>query len=288
VNIQQIPKNALPEDRQKDYKNCFTSGYEGWSIVGADYSAQELAVIATLSKDPVFLDALDTGKDLHSVCAELIYGEEWINAAEDTCVYYKKVEGIALNEKCKCKDHKRLRNNVKKVNFGLAYGLSPKGLAADLKITLPEAEELFTKYFITFPYIRGLLDSFGEYGKTYGYIKTIAPWSRKRYYPYWRGIDTPRGQLGQIERASKNMPIQGSSADMCKIALIGLRRWINTENYRDKVKLYVQVHDEISTICEDSIAEIVKARVTYIMEEAAKICLGNTLLKAEAEISKLW
>lgn len=117
--MQQIPATRLPEDRQNDYRNCFTPGYEGWSIVGSDYSSQELAVIATLSSDPVFLEALSTGKDLHSVAAEVIYGQKWKDAADVDCAYYElDNDGNPKNQKCKCKKHKKLRNGVKALNFG--------------------------------------------------------------------------------------------------------------------------------------------------------------------------
>ena len=117
-NQQQIPANALPEDRQNDYRNCFIPGKPGYKVVGADAVGQELTIIGTLSEDPVFLDALRTGKDLHSVCAELIYGAKWQEAAEDTCNFYKEVNGVPIKGKCKCKEHKQLRNSVKALNFG--------------------------------------------------------------------------------------------------------------------------------------------------------------------------
>lgn len=288
-NIQQIPKNSLPKDRQKDYRSCFTSGYDDWSIISADYASQELCVIGTLSKDPVFLEALSTGKDLHSVSSELIYGDLWKNSAEDGCAYYKiGKEGLPEKKKCKCPKHEELRQNVKCLAFGLAYGLSFKGLAADLNISLQEAEELFNKYFEAFPNIKALLDSYGNFGKLNGYIRTIAPWRRKRYYPYWRGADTAKNMLAQIERASKNMPIQGSSSDMVKIALIEMRRWINKNDLRDSVRLYSQVHDEISVSCKDALIPEVKAQLQFVMEKAAEVCLGNTLLKVEIQDSKTW
>ena len=217
MNVQQIPKNSLPEERQKDYKNCFTSGYEGWSIVEADYASQELCVIATLSKDPVFIYALQNGSDLHSVASELIFGKKWLDAKEDDCKYYElDSNGEKKKQKCKCKEHKQLRNAVKCLSFGLAYGLSPKGLSADLDITLDEAEKLFADYFNAFPNIKGLLDSFGNYGKLNGFIRTVAPFRRKRYFPYWRGLETTKTLLGQIERASKNMPKMYGHVKVCE------------------------------------------------------------------------
>ena len=287
-NMQQIPANALPEDRQNDYRNCFIPGYKDWVVVGADYASQELAVIASLSKDPVFLDALETGKDLHSVCAELVYGEKWKNSAEDDCSYYELIDGKPHKQKCKCKEHKKLRNNVKSINFGLAYGMSAKGLSGKLRIDLKEAEGLIKDYFNAFPSIQGTLNAFGNYGIMNGYIRTPAPMRRKRYFPYWKGEETPKGLMGKITRASMNTPIQGFSADMTKIALILLRRYINENNLRDKVKLFMQVHDQIDTITHKDFSEEWGKILKSKMEEAATICLGNTLLKADEQISEVW
>ena len=108
-NMQQIPADNI-------YRNCFTAP-KGWSFVSADYSSQELNVIAFGSKDPVWLKALEEGQDLHSTCAELVYGEKWLTSGEDNCAYLKN------KIKCKCPNHKKLRTNVKTINFGLAYGM---------------------------------------------------------------------------------------------------------------------------------------------------------------------
>jgi len=105
--------------------------------------------------------------DLHSVCADLVYGEEWINSAEDDCSYMER------KAKCNCPKHKTLRTNVKTINFGLAYGMGPHKLADTLDISTKDAEKLIEKYFAAFPAIGGFLDKLGSFGKTYGYIKTF-------------------------------------------------------------------------------------------------------------------
>lgn len=192
-------------------------------------------------------------------------------------------------KKCDCQKHQELRQNVKSIGFGLAYGLSPKGLAADLNISLQEAEELFDKYFKAFPSIKQLLESFGNFGKLNGFIRTTAPWRRKRYFPYWRGAaDTPKNMLSQIERASKNAPIQGLAADTVKIAAIEVRKYLNRNNLRDKAHLYMQIHDELIVNHEDSITEEISKALQDIMEKAAEVCLGNTLLKVDINTAKEW
>ncbi len=102
--MQQIPAT-------NEYRNCFTAPH-GWVFVSSDYSSQELNVIAYGSKDPVFLKALELNQDLHSVCAELVFGKVWHEAAESDCAFIKS------NQKCECKEHKRLRTHVKTINFG--------------------------------------------------------------------------------------------------------------------------------------------------------------------------
>lgn len=233
-NIQQIPKNSLPKDRQKDYRSCFIPGYEDWVMVDADYSSAELAILATLSGDEVFLDALSTGKDLHSVAAETVLKEKWYNAASEVygiypkkkdgtidtkykCEYYQlDGKGEIKKQKCECPLHQKMRQDQKKISFGIPYGLSSKGLAADLGISIEEADEKYDAFYAAFPKIKGTLEAFGNFGRMNGFIRTIAPFRRKRYFPYWKGEDTPKGLLGQIERASKNMPRMYGHLKLCE------------------------------------------------------------------------
>ena len=275
-NMQQIPADNR-------FRNCFIAP-DGWSFVSADYSSQELNVIAFGSKDPVWLEALEEGQDLHSTCAELVYGDEWTNAAEDNCLYN-------INKfKCKCKKHQKLRTNVKTINFGLAYGMGPNKLADTLNISVDGAKELIEKYFKAFPAIKGFLDKLGNYGKKYGYIKTFPPYNRRRWFTNWypRIWDNKSAsmQLGTIERASKNTPIQGASADMTKRALVLMRTYIQSRNM--PVKLVMTVHDQIDTICKNDYLDIWTNTMKAIMEEAALEIVTNGLLKAEVTVDKCW
>ena len=275
-NMQQIPADNR-------FRNCFIAP-DGWSFVSADYSSQELNVIAFGSKDPVWLEALEEGQDLHSTCAELVYGDEWTNAAEDNCLYN-------INKfKCKCKKHQKLRTNVKTINFGLAYGMGPNKLADTLNISVDGAKELIEKYFKAFPAIKGFLDKLGNYGKKYGYIKTFPPYNRRRWFTNWypRIWDNKSAsmQLGTIERASKNTPIQGASADMTKRALVLMRTYIQSRNM--PVKLVMTVHDQIDTICNNDYLDIWTNTMKEIMEEAALEIVTNGLLKAEVTVDKCW
>ena len=297
-NMQQIPADNR-------FRNCFVAPKD-WCFVSSDYSSQELNVIAFGSKDPVWLDALTKGQDLHSVCAELVYGDGWKDAAEDDCAYYgystganvmsykKDSNGVDVRcypkQKCKCPAHKKLRTNVKTVNFGLAYGMGPSKLADTLSIDLKDAETLIKEYFKAFPSIGAFLDKLGTYGKKFGYIKTFPPYNRKRWFPEWYPSITKNKssikELSSIERASKNTPIQGCSADMTKLALIKIRAFIKNNNA--PVKMVMTVHDQIDTICSIDYADKWVVKMTQLMESAALEVVTNGLLKSDTNISKSW
>lgn len=275
-NMQQIPAT-------NEYRNCFVAP-EGYVFVSSDYSSQELNVIAYGSQDPVFLKALENNEDLHSVCAELVFGDVWNKAAEPDCDY------VLRKEKCNCSAHKKLRTQVKTINFGLAYGMGPKKLSETINCDVKEAKELITKYFKAFPKIEAFLNSLGEFGKKHGYIETFPPFRRKRWFNSW----TPKMyndkdsfmELGSIERASKNTPIQGSSADMTKLALVLIHKHIKENNL--PVKIIMTVHDQIDTVCPKEYAEEWKVLMTELMEKAANTVIKNGLLKAETSITNVW
>ena len=275
-NMQQIPADNI-------YRNCFTAP-DGWSFVSADYSSQELNVIAYGSKDPVWIEALKNNEDLHSTCAELVYGDQWLTSGEANCAYINK------KQKCNCPSHKKLRTNVKTINFGLAYGMGPNKLSDTLNISLEGAKELIERYFQAFPAIKGFLDKLGNYGKKYGYIKTFPPYNRKRWFSNWYpkiwNNKSSMMELGSIERASKNTPIQGASADMTKKALILMRNHIAGSNA--PVKLVMTVHDQIDTICKNEYLDEWTVIMKKIMEDAALEIVTNGLLKAEVTVSSCW
>ena len=275
-NMQQIPADNV-------YRNCFIAP-DGWSFVSADYSSQELNVIAYGSQDPVWIEALKNNEDLHSTCAELVYGDQWLNSGEDDCAYFKN------KVKCNCPNHKKLRTNVKTINFGLAYGMGPNKLSDTLNISLEGAKELIEKYFKAFPAIKGFLDKLGNYGKKYGYIKTFPPYNRKRWFSNWYpkiwNNKSSMMELGSIERASKNTPIQGASADMTKRALILMRGHI--KQFDLPVKIVMTVHDQIDTICKNDYVEDWSRLMKQLMEDAANEIVKNGLLKAEVSVSNCW
>jgi DNA polymerase I-like protein with 3'-5' exonuclease and polymerase domains len=301
-NMQNIPAKKKIGMR---YRNAFTCPAD-WCYVDSDYASQELVIIAYMSQDPVWNDALRKGQDLHSVCAELLYGKRWKEAAELTCEYYfshvdknGKLWPVNSHQKCKCKKHEILREGVKSINFGLAYGMSKFKLAMQLRITVPEADALMKLYFKTFPSIAKTLDGFGRFAVNKGYIMTWYPFFRKRWFPFWkfayRDIDAHlagvrySSTLGSIERAGKNMPIQGTAADITKCSLVMIYWYIYDDaKIDDKVKLVMQVHDQDTTIARRDFAEEWKPKLTQLMEEAALFVIPNGLLKSETNITDRW
>lgn len=298
-NMQQIP--LLDEDGPDPYRyrNAFIPSEPGNVFVDSDYSSQELVTIAEISQDPVWLEALAKGQDLHSVCAHMMYKDRWVKATEEGCKYFAKgPNGEMLKKKCKCTGHKTMRYDTKTVDFGLAYGMSQFKLAGELSITVPQAEQLMIEYFTTFPKIGQCLADFGGYGVQTGMIKTLAPFNRKRWFPEWHKVvdHIPyhiakikyNGILGSIERASKNMPIQGSCADMMKYALVLIRRYINDNGLRHKVKLVMQVHDQATTECVADFATEWSGIMTGLMERAGKLIIKSGILKADTNESDRW
>ena len=275
-NMQQIPAD-------NKFRRCFIADRDH-VYVSADYSSQELCIIAVGSKDPVWLKALELGEDLHSICADLVYGEDWANSAESDCKF------VESKQKCNCKEHKRLRTNVKTINFGLAYGMGPQKLSDTLQISTEDAESLIEKYFSVFPSIKKFLESLGNYGKKHGHIKTFAPYRRIRWFDEWfPGIETrydKKKELGTIERASKNTPIQGTGADMTKLALVLIRAYIRDNNLN--VKIVMTVHDQIDTVCHKDFAVEWAENLRNLMEDAAKQVLNTDLLKADPNITDKW
>ena len=260
-NMQQIPSD-------NSYRNAFVPKNSDDVFVSSDFSSQELCIIAFGSGDPVWLNALEEGKDLHSICAELIFGDKWRDAEGDD------------------KERKRLRTAVKAINFGLAYGMSEFKLSDTLGISVKEAKQMIKKYFTVFPAIKKFLDNLGAFGKENGFIRTFAPYRRIRWFEDWSQEMEDFAALGSIERASKNTPIQGTGADMTKLALVMVRKSIKQQDL--PVKLIMTVHDQIDTICKKDFAEEWSIMLKGIMEEAALKIITNGLLKSDTNITKQW
>jgi DNA polymerase-1 len=186
-NLQQIPKDSA-------FRSCFTAP-EGYKLVVADYSQAELRILAEYSEDPVFMKAYKEDKDLHTLTASQMYG-----------VPMEKVD-------------KKMRFNAKSINFGLMYGRGAASLAAQLGVSVDEAKKLLNKYFKTYNKVQRWLDRVAKEAVSKGYSTTLS--GRKRWYNLPDKSDPFYDRLiANIERQGKNTPIQGTSADMTKYALV--------------------------------------------------------------------
>ena len=258
-NMQNIPA-------RNEFRNCFTAR-EGYSIVSVDYSGQELAIIAYGSQDPVWIKCRKNNEDLHSVCAELVFGDKWHTG-----------------------DKKALRTMIKTINFGLAYGMSKFKLSDTLNIDVDEADKLIKKYFAAFPNIKSFLHRLGRYGVEHGHIRTFKPYRRIRWFPNWfKGIHISQKDFkvkGAIERASKNTPIQGTGADMIKHAMFLIRDHIKKFNL--PCYMVTQVHDEIGIEVRDDFAEDWAKLQCKLMKEAGEYIIKGFDMTVDYTITKKW
>ena len=284
------------------YRNAFVAP-EGMVFVSGDYISQELVLIATLSQEPAWVDTLRKGQDLHSVLAEVVYGTKWKEAADADCDYYKwavNKEGVLEQQKlkCNCKKHKPLRYNVKTVNFMLAYGGTEFKLASELEISLREAKALIELYFSKLPRVKKLFKFLGDFTLKNGFTMTMAPFFRKRWFPYWKQ-NLPyleahmeeikyNSTLGDIQKAGMNHPIQGSSADITKLALILIRNWIRSNGHENNIKLAMQIHDSIDTYCRIDLVPMWKLKLEELMNEAGKVVVTSGLLRSDVLESPCW
>ena len=266
--------NGQNQPSTSEYRNAYYAK-EGWSFVGADYSSQEILVAAQASGDEGFWYAVKNGYDLHSYSASQIYGKEkWLEAGG----HWPPVG------KPKTKEANNLRKASKSLSFSLFYGSSALSLADNLNIPHKEAQELMAKYYETFPALANYFKKQNSLGKNNKYSRGLAPFYRVRFY------DTPvnQGDVNSIGRKSQNAGIQGTSADMTKLAMIYIKQYIEKKDLGDKVKIVLQVHDEIICEVHDSIVEKWAILQSKLMEKAADVIIPGGWLKAEAEIMKRW
>ncbi len=211
-NLQNIPVRT-EEGRQ--IRECFVSGTGYESLLTADYSQIEMRIMAHLSNDAALLKAFESGEDLHASVAGLVFG-----------VKPSEVDP-------------EMRRQMKAMSYGLAYGLSAYGLAAQLDLSASTAQELMNKYFIRFGGIRDYLSDVVDQARKVGYTQTVM--GRRRYLPDLSSDNRPRREVA--ERMALNAPIQGSAADIIKKAMLNVAGLIQENKL--KSQLLLQVHDEL-------------------------------------------
>lgn len=213
----------------------------GSIFVDADYSQIELRVLASASDDQNLIDAYNSAEDIHAITAS-------------------KVFHVPLDEVTP-----QLRRNAKAVNFGIVYGISSFGLSQGLSITAAEAQSYINQYFETYPGIKSFLDGCIQSAKTRGYSVTM--FGRRRPVPELKEKNFMRRKFG--ERVAMNAPIQGTAADIIKIAMVGVDRRLREEGL--KSRLVLQVHDELLVETEISEKDQVETILREEMEGAAKL-----------------
>ncbi len=211
-NLQNIP---IRTERGREIRKAFVPRNEEYVLLSADYSQIELRIMAELCKDPGLLDAFHNNLDVHTATASKVFGVTLEDVTSD------------------------MRRKAKMVNFGIIYGISAFGLSERLNIPRKEAAEIIDQYFIKYPYIKEFMDSSIAQAKEKGYVETIL--GRRRYL---RDINSNNATVrGFAERNAINAPIQGSAADMIKLAMIHLNKAMTEMNLKSKMLL--QVHDEL-------------------------------------------
>ncbi|MDR2978873.1 MAG: DNA polymerase I [Bacteroidales bacterium] len=211
-NLQNIP---IRTERGRDIRRAFVAGDNDSVLISADYSQIELRIVADVCGDERMINMFKDGEDIHAGMAAEIYG---ISIQEVTA---------------------QMRRNAKTVNFGILYGMSAFGLAERLQIPQSEARDLIERYFLNFPKINHYLENTIEFAKENGYVETLL--GRRRYI---RDIQSGNGILRKAaERNAINAPIQGTAADLIKIAMVEIFNALQAEGY--KTKMVLQVHDEL-------------------------------------------
>ena len=250
-NLQNIP---IRDDNGKEIRKAFIPD-EGCLFFSADYSQIELRIMAHLSEDKNMIDAFLSGYDIHAATAAKIYKVDISEVTSD------------------------MRRKAKTANFGIIYGISVFGLAERLNIERKEAKELIDGYFETYPGVKAYMDNCINDARECGYVETI--YHRKRYLP---DINSRNGVVrGYAERNAINAPIQGSAADIIKVAMIGVLNRMESENL--KAKMILQVHDELNF----SVPVEEKERLEYlVLEEMEKAYRMHVPLKADCGWGKNW
>jgi DNA polymerase I len=250
-NLQNIPIRTLEGRRIRE---AFIAP-PGHCIVSADYSQIELRIMAHISGDAGLLEAFSKGEDIHRATASEVFA-------------------VPLSEVTN-----QQRSYIKVINFGLMYGMSAFGVASNLGIERDAAKLIIDRYFTRFPGVAKYMESTRALAKRQGYVETV--FGRRLWLPE---INSPNGpRRAAAERAAINAPMQGTAADLIKLAMIAVSKWINTEQLG--TRLVMQVHDELVFEVPDDEIELVKLRIPQLMSRVADL---RVPLLTEVGIGRNW
>jgi len=244
-NLQNIPVRT---EEGRKIRECFIAGTGYDALLTADYSQIEMRIMAHLSNDAHLLKAFESGEDLHATVAAEVFGVKPSDVDPE------------------------MRRQIKAMSYGLAYGLSSYGLAAQLDLTPPAAQDLMDKYFERFGGIRDYLKTVVEDARKVGYTETVM--GRRRYLPDLMHDNRQRREVA--ERMALNAPIQGSAADIIKQAMLNVQSALVAGKY--KSRLLLQVHDEL-------ILEVVKSEIDEVSQLVREQMGSAYPLKAPLDVS---
>ncbi|WP_127845562.1 DNA polymerase I [Psychroflexus aestuariivivens] len=237
-NLQNIP---IRTERGREVRKAFVPRNEDYILMAADYSQIELRIIAALSEEETMIQAFKNGEDIHASTAA-------------------KVFGVKIDEVTRAQ-----RSNAKTVNFGIIYGVSAFGLSNQTDLSRSESKELIETYYKTYPKLREFIDNQVEFAKENGYVKTVM--GRRRYL---KDINARNNVVrSAAERNAVNAPVQGSAADIIKVAMINIHKEMIRENYKSKMLL--QVHDELIFDTHKDELDKLQVLVKDKMENAFKL-----------------
>lgn len=251
-NLQNIP---IRSEKGREIRRAFVSRDKDHKLMAVDYSQIELRIIAALSEDPNMIQSFRDGLDIHAATAAKVYGVS--------------IEAVTREQ----------RSAAKAVNFGIIYGQSAFGLAQNLKISRTEAKEIIDSYFEQYGTIKNYMDKVISQAREEGYVETIM--KRRRYLP-----DINSGNAivrGYAERNAINAPIQGSAADIIKMAMISVHSEMKKENV--KSKMILQVHDELVFDVHNSEEALIQDLVRKAMEKAVKLSVP---MQVELKLADNW
>jgi len=251
-NLQNIP---IRTPKGREIRKAFIPRSEEYTLLAADYSQIELRIVASLAKDEGMIEAFKSGRDIHSTTAS-------------------KVFNVPLEEV-----DRDMRRKAKEVNFGLIYGISAFGLAQNIGVSRTEAQQIITAYFNEFPGVKSYMDAQVNKAREFTYVETVL--GRRRYL---RDIHSKNMTVrGHAERNAINAPIQGSAADMIKVAMINIHKWMKQENM--KSKMIMQVHDELVFDVHKSELEIMKTKIPELMMGAVEL---DVPMEVEVGVGENW
>lgn len=251
-NLQNIP---IRTEQGREIRKAFVPRGEGYTLISADYSQVELRIIAHLSGDESMINAFSQKVDIHAATAAKIYGIDLADVTGD------------------------MRRYAKSVNFGIIYGMSAFGLSEQLQIPRAEAGEMIKQYFLQYPKVKEYMDLSIEKARENGYVETIM--GRRRNLP---DINSNNANVrGYAERNAINAPIQGSAADIIKLAMINIHAEMKRLN--TKSKMVLQVHDELVFDVHESELEMLKPIIHSHMMNAVTLTVP---LEVEVGVGKNW